>query len=251
MIVKFAHPFTMIIAGPSGCGKTTFVCKMLSNLDNCVNAKIKKIFWCHAERNALPSITKQLSDETEKSLNIEYHYGIPNTFENDLNEPALIILDDLMNEVDNTQISQLFTRGSHHRNISVVLITQNIFHRGSNMRDISLNAKYIVCFKNPRDGSQISFLARQIYPEGSRELVNVYKQCTIKPHSYLLIDLTQNINDLLRFRTDIFDSNGCVCFCSKKTIKLNESNEIVKENNEDIFRSTSLGEPVYSLCPTV
>jgi hypothetical protein len=27
-------------------------------------------------------------------------------------------------------VCDLFTKGSHHRNISVVLITQNLFHQG-------------------------------------------------------------------------------------------------------------------------
>ena len=62
-------------------------------------------------------------------------------------------------------MSELFTKGSHHRNISLVLITQNLFHQGPSLRDISLNSKYIVVFKNPRDKTQIVHLARQVYAE--------------------------------------------------------------------------------------
>jgi hypothetical protein len=62
-------------------------------------------------------------------------------------------------------VSELFTKGSHHRNNSLVLITQNLFHQGPSSRDISLNSKYIVVFKNPRDNTQIVHLARQVYPE--------------------------------------------------------------------------------------
>jgi len=40
------------------------------------------------------------------------------------------------------------TRGSQHRNISVILITQDLFHHGRYCRDISLNAKYMVVLKN-------------------------------------------------------------------------------------------------------
>ena len=49
----------------------------------------------------------------------------------------LIVLDDLMNESkDNQEIMDIFTKKSHHRNISIILITQNIFSRGSCIRVI-------------------------------------------------------------------------------------------------------------------
>ena len=65
--------------------------------------------------------------------------------------PSLIVLDDLMDSAYSTKVIELFTKGSHHGKISLVLITQNLFHQGLSSRDISLNSKYIVVFKNPRD----------------------------------------------------------------------------------------------------
>jgi len=70
-------------------------------------------------------------------------------FENPENVPTLIVLDDLMDAAYSKKMSELFTKGSHHRNINLVLITQNVFHQGPSSRDISLNSKYIVAFKNP------------------------------------------------------------------------------------------------------
>jgi UDP-N-acetyl-D-mannosaminuronic acid transferase (WecB/TagA/CpsF family) len=43
-------------------------------------------------------------------------------------------------------------------------IVQNLFHRGKHHRTISLNAHYMVLFKNQRDVSQIMALAHQMYP---------------------------------------------------------------------------------------
>jgi hypothetical protein len=57
--------------------------------------------------------------------------------------PHLIILDDLMDETDQ-RVTSLFTKKSHHRNISVMYIVQNLFHRGKHHRTISLNAHYMV-----------------------------------------------------------------------------------------------------------
>lgn len=202
---QFIHPFSMIISGPSGCGKTTFLSNVIKNLDWIVDTPITKILWCYAETNAIPNI---------QNIMITFQKGIPEFIDNSKKEPMLIILDDLMQDVYNEKISELFTRGSHHRNISVVLVTQNIFHKGAHSRDISLNAKYLVVFKNPRDQLQFQYLARQIFPDNSKEMLRVYKEVTNKPHNYLLIDLTQSITDSLRIRSNIFNKQFCEVYCN-------------------------------------
>jgi len=52
-----------------------------------------------------------------------------------------MVLDDLMKTAYSTKVNQLFTIGSLHRKISLVLITQNTFQQGPSSRDISLNSK--------------------------------------------------------------------------------------------------------------
>ena len=59
-------------------------------------------------------------------------------------------------------------------------------------------------FKNPRDKTQIVHLARQVYPENTSSFHKTYLNVCKDPHTYLFLDLTQSINDLLRFRTKIF-----------------------------------------------
>jgi len=98
----------------------------------------------------------------------------------------------------------LFTRGSHHRNIGVILITQNLFHQCRNCRDISLNAKYLVLFQNVRYKRQFSYLANQVLPEDSSGLFKAYLEATKRTHGYLLLDLTKDSEDRHRFRTNVF-----------------------------------------------
>lgn len=71
----------------------------------------------------------------------------------------------------------------------------------------------MVVFKNPRDQQQFQHLARQVYPENSKDLLRIYKEATSIPHNYLLIDLTQEISEILRFRTNIFNKNYCTVYC--------------------------------------
>ena len=71
----------------------------------------------------------------------------------------LVVLDDLLNVAYSREVCDLFIKDSHHRDISVILITQKLFHQGRFNRDISLNAKHLVVFKNVRDKNQFAYLA--------------------------------------------------------------------------------------------
>lgn len=99
--------------------------------------------------------------------------------------------------------------------MTVVLITQNLFHQNQYSGDISLNCSYIVLFKVIRDRSQLGVLFRQMCLENARALMRIYKEVTELPHSYLFIDLTQGTNDLLRFRTNIFNNSYATCYCAE------------------------------------
>ena len=195
--LKFKHPFSCIVSGPSGSGKTSFVRRFLENLrDLCTESKFSGgVSWCYGEKSAVPS---------HLHADIRIHEGVPEDFDSANKEPSLVILDDLLTDVYSKQVCELFTRGSHHRNLSVILITQNLFHQGRYCRDISLNAHYIVAFKNVRDKKQFAYLASQVYPEDSVGLYNAYLDATKEPYGYLLLDLTQDTNDGLRFRAHIF-----------------------------------------------
>ena len=65
--------------------------------------------------------------------------------------------------VDDKNVLNLFTVGSHYRNISVIFLTQNVYEKGKYARSISLNSHYFILFKNRRDQAQITHLARQIF----------------------------------------------------------------------------------------
>jgi len=97
-----------------------------------------------------------------------------------------------MDSAYSTKVSQLFTKVSHHRNISLVLITQNVFHQGPSSRDISLNSKYIDVFRNPTDKTQIVHLARQVYPENISTFHKTYLDVCKDPHSYLFMDFAKS-----------------------------------------------------------
>lgn len=217
MAFHFKHPFTCIVCGPTQSGKTYFVSKMVEHAKEVILPTPTRILWYGGGQQPMAG-----EMETLISAGVEVKDGLDNlqldlaalpgtsssssSSSSETREATLIIIDDLMTEAGRAQeVCDLFTRGSHHGNISIVLIMQNLFHQSRCMRTISLNSQYIVLLKNPRDAAQVRYLGQQLFP-GRRRLeffVDAYKQATLRPHGYLLVDLTQTTLDEKRILSDI------------------------------------------------
>lgn len=207
MDVSWKHPWTSIVCGPTGCGKTIFVKTFLRYLPEMAHVRFGRILFYYGEWQ---EAYRALQHEMTTRCKLEFREGLPRPedYSNDPLCPKLLIIDDLMRESSSCEvIVDLFTKGSHHKNLSVILISQNLFHQGRGQRDISLNANYIVVFKNPRDRAQIRHLARQVYPDDPKFLQEAYYDATSRPHGYLLLDLKQSTPDEYRFRTCIFPND--------------------------------------------
>lgn len=126
--------------------------------------------------------------------NVVIFKGIPNFEGFTDKKPRLLIIDDQANSC-NGSISQLFTRGSHHYNISVIVLAQNVFTANPHFRTMSLNSHYIVAFKNPRGKDQMSVLARQICLTDYKFFLESFEDSCHEPHTYFLLDMTQSYRD--------------------------------------------------------
>jgi len=105
--------------------------------------------WCYGQKSAVPS-------RYQLPANVRFNEGVPEDFGIANGEPCLVILDDLLNDVY-SQVCEFFTRSGHHRIISVILITQNLFHQGLVCRDISLNAHIVALKKSEIRNSSCSW----------------------------------------------------------------------------------------------
>lgn len=193
--LKLVGSFSMLVSGPSGSGKTHYIKKLIEN--QMIKPFPKKIVWCYG-------IYQKLYAEIP---NVTFYDGIPSN----LNQysDALIIIDDLMSELGNDPLlTKLFTKFSHHRNLSIIFVVQNIFHKGKEIREISLNAHYLVLFRNRRDQSQITHLGRQLYPSKLKFFQESFADATSKPYGYLLIDLKPETDESLRVRTGMFPGDN-------------------------------------------
>ena len=82
-----------------------------------------------------------------------------------------------MNET-NPPVTNLFSKGSHHRNLSVIHIVQNLFRQNKEHRTINLNAQYLVVFKNSRDNFQIIHSAKQTFLARPKVLQEAFLDAT-------------------------------------------------------------------------
>ena len=87
----------------------------------------------------------------------------------------ILVLDDQIGVASSsTSVADLFTKGSHHRNLTVIYLVQNVYNQGKSQRTISLNSHYSVVFRNGRVASQFRTMAYQICPNNSKWLINSF-----------------------------------------------------------------------------
>jgi len=142
--IRFKHPFTCIVGGPTGSVNSTFCTRLLQTFDTlCTEPDFPGgNTWCYIEQSVVPQ--RQLA---ALKKNVQVQETLPEKFENAQGLTSSFILDDLLNEAFSRAVCDLFTKGSHHRNLNVILITKNVLHQAPHCRDISLNAKYLVALK--------------------------------------------------------------------------------------------------------
>jgi adenylate kinase family enzyme len=211
MDLRLKNDSVFQIVGPSGSGKTLFVSKLLAPNKDFFIRRIKNIYWLRGV-----SDNEGEKGDTSQSLKHLKNVKFLNGFEKGWMElpqtDDVIVIDDLFAEANKEDnFNNLFTKIARHRGVTVIFITQNMFHQGGQHRTRNLNVHYLVLFKNPRDCSAINFIARQAYPNNSKFLIDAYNDATrYKPHAYLFIDFTQQCPEDLRVRTNIFDEHMIV-----------------------------------------
>lgn len=198
-------PFTMIISGATQSGKSTLTRQILERRLEIMDPPIDEVMYLYTEWQP------KLFGELQVSIpNIVFHQGLPDEIADEFGRHKLVVCDDLMTEMAKSDDAvNLFIRGSHHRNISVLFLIQNFFYK--NLRTLTTNAKYIVLMKNPRENGFASVLGRQMNG-GKRNaaLEYAYKECMTRRYGYLVIDYGQEQDDACRLRSSLFPENMIV-----------------------------------------
>lgn len=199
---QWEHPCNILVSGPTKCGKTQWILKLCRARGWIFTEAIKKILFIF-------TMWQPLYDEMDKEFGdcIKWSKGLPEDpfthFKS--REPGLIIIDDMMSEIEGNSrnVSRWFTRGSHHENVSMAVLVQNLFPK--NMRTISLNAHVCALFNNPRDQSQTTRFLVQSYEGHVQAVKKCIEQHVYKlPHSPAIFNFFQSTPREYSIMCDIF-----------------------------------------------
>ena len=129
--LRFKTPFNAIVAGSSGSGKTILIYGLLRYRHEIFTSPPAKVFFFYSE---MQDIYKNMIEEKIVDELIE---GLPSVEElKELVAPyknaggCVCVFDDSLDNISD-QISKMFTVISHHMNVSIILVSQNVFYQNS------------------------------------------------------------------------------------------------------------------------
>lgn len=121
----FWTPSNIMVVGPSGSGKTVFASKLLQKPKRLTyfDPRSRRVHYCYGPWQPLFSDLKRLG--------VRLHKGLPTEPDLKFWFGSLLISDDLMTEgTRDKNVLGIFTKYSHHRNIAVLLLNQDMIPGG-------------------------------------------------------------------------------------------------------------------------
>ena len=206
------YPFEIgskiVVAATSGGGKTSWAVKLIRyRKEMFPEEPPEKIMICY-------SVFQNLYRDIQKELpQIIFKYGLPTKDElmelSGEGEPkhSLVLVDDLMLQLSNSkEMEELFVTLAHHRKITCLFLTQNIFYQGKHARTISLNTWYFVILSVRRDIRQLKLLGGQILGGGgsTKAFIKAYEDTQKERYGYLLVDVSPHSIKKHMLRTNVF-----------------------------------------------
>ena len=222
---SFHHPFTAIVTGPSGCGKTTFVKDLILQRKELISGDEIQFFLIYIGtsldenpifkyvQQTLPSLIKiiQVKDLYEGNQKL-FEEKFAGDFENCINHlgpNGCVIFDDMMLQLSRANIlTDLFSKISSHKKLSVIQITQNLFLRGKQAqehRTCYTSCHHLVLFKQPMDTTVFQIVAKRVH--SSAKYSSVYELLIQVADKYRYIIVSGNFgrNPLVKYTSDIFN----------------------------------------------
>ena len=185
---RFRNPFTCVVSGRSQSGKLTFVHNLLLKQKDLIDMEFNYVYiflgTSVSKNRTLSMIGAELCHRVNV-LDVRDKYPsrdvLKENFPQDINsilrkhsaeqKKGCLIFDDLMEELSQCGIlSKLFTKYSTHYDVSIINITQNLFHQSAGKLEhitVYQNMRIMVIFNNPIDNSVLTVVAKRLRPSGS------------------------------------------------------------------------------------
>ena len=221
----FHHPFTAIVTGPSGCGKTTFVKDLILQRKYLISGEEIQFVLIYIGtsldenpifkyvQQTLPDLVKvievkKLYEGNQKVFEDRFAQDFENVLSN-LGYNGCVIFDDMMLQLSRANIlTDLFSKISSHKKLSVIQITQNLFLRGKQAqehRTCYTSCHHLVLFKQPMDTTVFQIIAKRVH--SSAKYVSVYEMLIQVADRFRYIIVSGNIgrDPKLKYTSDIFN----------------------------------------------
>ena len=119
---RLAHPFTCIVSSPTGSGTSVFTLKLIEHAQEIISPPPERILFCYGEYQKI----------FDNYPGVDFLDGLPEVSSFNRRKRTLLVMDDLMTSTDD-RVVDIFTQISHHRNLSVVYLIQNIFKKANRL----------------------------------------------------------------------------------------------------------------------
>lgn len=220
MDARLKCPFNMQVCGPSQSGKSSFVLQLLKYQTELLEEPTSKVCWYSPHNFSSPELPfiesfQKLPWEIDEEDEDDNEREVEGLQSGGQRTHRIIVLDDFGLETrDSKQLTNYFTKFSHHKNVSIIQVLQNMFWSGgggSEGRTRSLNTHYMVLMKQSRDQRQIRTLARQISQNNTQfnSFLEAYNAATSqRNYAYLLVSLHPRDHADLLLRANIFPTEA-------------------------------------------
>jgi hypothetical protein len=198
--VKLEDNSNIVIQGCSSSGKTILCSQILLQSAEVFVTQPSLVIFCYKTWQTVYSTLQ------DKLPNIIFLSSLPTESELktlvDGHDHSIFVVDDMQMEINNNPFfSDLFTRISHHFNISTILLLQEVV-KGKFGGHLNKNCHYTFLMRSMRNAYTIRSLGIQV--GDYKNLYAAYREATKIPFSYLLISTHPQTDDSLRYRSNIF-----------------------------------------------
>ena len=210
------HPYRILIVGGSGTGKTNTLLNLINNEQD-----IDKIYLYAKDpyEDKYQYLVNKRESAGLKQFNdlkafIEYSNDMHDVYKDidnyNLNKEnkILIVFDDMIADMINNKklnsiVTELFIRG-RKLNISLIFITQSYFKVPKDVRN---NSTHFFIMKIPNKRELMQIVINHSSDINTKDFIEIYRKCTDKLYSFLVIDTTLLSDNSLRFRKNLNITN--------------------------------------------
>ena len=210
------HPYRILIIGGSGTEKTNALLNLINNQQD-----IDQIYLYAKDpyEDKYQYLINKRESVGLKHFNdpktfIEYSNDMHDVYKNidsynpDKQNKILIVFSDMIADmISNKKLSSIVTElfiRCRKLNISLVFVRQSYFKVP---KDVRLNTTHFFIVKVPNRIELQQIAISHSSDIDFKDFINIYKKCTDKPYSFLVIDTALPSDNLLRFRKNLNITN--------------------------------------------